>query len=94
VANLEIACFIGNSGFFELDFLEREATPEPTMKIGIRLHLPGFRYSTPSAWIITIGHHLDIGCPLLSIDRSQLVQKVDLQPLDGADRITLLLTRP
>ena len=31
----------GDSSFIELDFLEREATPESAMKIGIRLHLTG-----------------------------------------------------
>jgi transposase-like protein len=29
----------GDSGCIELEFLEREATPEPAMKLGIRLHL-------------------------------------------------------
>jgi transposase-like protein len=28
-------------GCFELDFVEREATPEPAMRLGIRLHLAG-----------------------------------------------------
>jgi hypothetical protein len=28
-----------DSGCIELEFLEREATPEPVMKLGIRLHL-------------------------------------------------------
>mgnify|MGYP006296047535 CR=1 FL=1 len=36
---LEIACLDGVSDSFELDFLEREAIPEPAMKLGIRLHL-------------------------------------------------------
>jgi hypothetical protein len=28
-----------DSGCIELDFLEREATPEPAMELGIHLHL-------------------------------------------------------
>jgi hypothetical protein len=28
-----------DSGYIDLEFLEREATPEPAMKLGIRLHL-------------------------------------------------------
>jgi putative transposase len=35
----EIARLIRGSACFELDFLEREATPEPAKKLGIRLHL-------------------------------------------------------
>jgi len=30
-----------DSGCLELDFLEREATPESAMKLGTRLHLAG-----------------------------------------------------
>ena len=35
----------GDSGCIELDFLEREATPEPAMKLGIQLHLACFSLS-------------------------------------------------
>jgi hypothetical protein len=35
----EIARLVGGSDCFELDFLEREATPEPAMKLSIRLRL-------------------------------------------------------
>ncbi|ELY72084.1 transposase, partial [Natrinema pellirubrum DSM 15624] len=38
---LETARLNRGSDCFELDFLEREATPEPAMKLGIRLHLAG-----------------------------------------------------
>jgi hypothetical protein len=34
-----------DSGCIELDFLEREATPEPAMRLGIRLHLAGLSLS-------------------------------------------------
>ncbi|ELZ50770.1 transposase, partial [Halorubrum coriense DSM 10284] len=35
----------GDSSCIELDFLERESTPEPAMKLGIRLHLAGLSLS-------------------------------------------------
>ena len=35
----------GDSGCIELEFLEREATPESAMNLGIRLHLAGFSLS-------------------------------------------------
>lgn len=35
----------GGSGCIELDFLEREVTPEPAIKLGIRLHLAGISFS-------------------------------------------------
>ncbi|GAB7120647.1 hypothetical protein JCM9743_31150 [Natrinema sp. JCM 9743] len=41
----ETARFNGGSDCFKLDFLEREATPEPAMKLGIRLHLAGLSLS-------------------------------------------------
>jgi hypothetical protein len=36
---LEIARLVGGSDYFELGFVEREATLEAAMKFGIRLHL-------------------------------------------------------
>ncbi|ELZ50495.1 transposase [Halorubrum coriense DSM 10284] len=35
----------GDNGYIELDFLEREVTPESAMKLGIRLHLAGLSLS-------------------------------------------------
>ena len=35
---LSFGCLSGDSSCTELHFLEREATPEPAMKLGIRLH--------------------------------------------------------
>jgi putative transposase len=35
----EVARVINFTDWVELDFVEREATPEPAMKLGIRLHL-------------------------------------------------------
>jgi len=75
----EIARLIGGSDCFELDFLEREATPEPAMKLGIRLHLAGLSLSDTVSILDTLG---------VERCRSTVhnwVQKADLQPLDGAD---------
>jgi putative transposase len=41
----ETARPVGDSNCFELDFLDREATPEPAMKLGIRPHLAGLSLS-------------------------------------------------
>ncbi|MFC6987641.1 IS6 family transposase [Haloplanus sp. GCM10025708] len=75
----EIARLVGGSDCFELDFLEREATPEPAMKLGIRLHLAGLSLSDTISILDRLG-----------VDRCRStvhnwVQKADLQPLDGAD---------
>ncbi|MGZ0745810.1 IS6 family transposase [Haloparvum sp. AD34] len=76
---LETALLNGGSDCFELDFLEREATPEPAMKLGIRLHLAGLSLSDT----VSI---LDI----LGVDRCRTtvhnwVQKADLQPIEGVN---------
>jgi len=76
---LEIARLSGGSDCFELDFLEREATPEPAMKLGIRLHLAGLSLSDTISILDTLG-----------VERCRTtvynwVQKADLQPLDGAN---------
>jgi transposase-like protein len=75
----EITRLVGRIGCFELDFVEREATPEPAMKLGIQLHLAGLSLSNT----ISI---LD----MLGVDRCRStvhnwVQKADLQPAGGAD---------
>ncbi|MFB9826238.1 IS6 family transposase, partial [Halobaculum roseum] len=69
----------GGSDCFELDFVEREATPEPAMKLGIRLHLAGLSLSDTVSILDRLG-----------VDRCRTtvhnwVQKADLQPLDGAN---------
>jgi putative transposase len=76
---LKIARLNGGSGCFELDFVEREATPEPAMKLGIRLHL-----AVPSLSETVLIIYI------LSVERRRTtvhnwVQKADLQPLDGAN---------
>jgi transposase-like protein len=75
----EISRLSGGRDCFELDFLEREATPVSAMKLGIRLHLAGLSLSGTVSILDTLG-----------IDRCRStvhnwVQKADLQPLDGAD---------
>ncbi|QZP37522.1 IS6 family transposase [Halobaculum magnesiiphilum] len=75
----EIARLIGGSDCFELGFVEREATPEPAMKLGIRLHLAGLSRSDTISILDTLG-----------VERCRTtvhnwVQKADLQPLDGAN---------
>jgi len=37
----EISRLAGANDCIELEFVEREAIPEPLMKLGIRLHLAG-----------------------------------------------------
>jgi transposase-like protein len=69
----------GDSGCIELEFLEREATPEPAMKLGIRLHLAGLSLSDT----VSILEKLGVDRHRTTVHR--WVQKADLQPLDGAD---------
>jgi len=69
----------GNSGCIELDFLEREATPEPAMKLGIRLHLAGLSLSDT----VSILKNLGVDRHRTTVHR--WVQKANLQPTDGAE---------
>ncbi|MFB6072709.1 MAG: IS6 family transposase, partial [Halobacterium sp.] len=76
---LEIARLNEGSDCFELDFLEREATPEPAMKLGIRLHLAGLSLSD------TVSILDRLGVERCRTTVHNWVQKADLQPIDGAD---------
>jgi transposase-like protein len=74
-----------SDGCFELDFVEREATPEWVMKLGIRLHLAGLSLSTTNAELERFG-----------VDRRRStvhnwVQKAGLQPTEGKspDRVAV-----
>jgi len=69
----------GDSGCFELDFVEREATPEPALKFGIRLHLAGLSLSD------TVSVLDRLGVERCRTTVHNWVQKADLQPLDGAN---------
>jgi transposase-like protein len=67
----------GISSGFELGFVEREATPEPAMKLGIQLHVAGLSLSDT----VTI-----LECLGVERCRSTVhnwVQKASLQPTDG-----------
>ena len=75
----EIARPLGGSNCFKLDFLEREATPEPGMKLGIRLHL-----AVLSIWD-TISILDTLGVERCRKTVHNWVQKADLQPLDSAN---------
>jgi len=76
---LETARLNEGSDCFELDFLEREATPEPAMKLGIRLHLAGLSLSD------TVSILDRLGVERCRTTVHNWVQKADLQPLDGAN---------
>ena len=68
-----------DSGCIELDFLEREATPELAMKLGIQLHLAGLSLSDT----VSILERLGVDRHRTTVHR--WVQKADLQPTDGAN---------
>jgi putative transposase len=64
----------GNSDWIDLDFVERERTPEPAMKLGIQMHLAGLSLSNTISVLDELG-----------VQRSRKavhdwVQKADLQP--------------
>jgi transposase-like protein len=52
---LETARLNGDRDRFELEFVEREATPEPAMKLGIRLHLAGLSLSNTVSILDRLG---------------------------------------
>jgi putative transposase len=73
----EITRLSGGSDCIELAFVEREATPEPLMKLGIRLHLAGLSLSNTVSELDRFG-----------VDRARStvhnwVQKAGLQPEEG-----------
>lgn len=70
---------IENSAFPELGFVDREATPEPMMKLGIRLHTAGLSLTDTTSVLAGRG---------VERARSTIhnwVQKAGLQPHDGKD---------
>jgi len=67
----------GNSNWIDLDFVERQRTPEPAMKLGIQMHLAGLSLSNTISILERLG-----------VQRSRKavhdwVQKADLQPTSG-----------
>ena len=73
----EIARLIGDREWIDLDFVERERTPEPAMALGIQAHVAGLSLSNTVELLDALG-----------VQRSQKaihdwVQKADLQPKSG-----------
>jgi putative transposase len=73
----EITRLSGNNDWIDLDFVERERTPEPAMKLGIQMHLAGLSFSNTVFALDSLG-----------VERSRKavhdwVQKADLQPVSG-----------
>src|SRR6056297_2854208 len=73
----EITRLSGNSDWIDLDFVERERTPEPAMKLGIQMHLAGLSLSNTVSALDSLG-----------VERSRKavhdwVQKAELQPVSG-----------
>jgi transposase-like protein len=74
----EIARLSGSSDWIDLDFVERERTPERAMKLGIQMHVAGLSLSNTISVLDRLG-----------VQRSRKavhdwVQKADLQP-DGGE---------
>jgi len=74
----EIARLSGSSDWIDLDFVERERTPERAMKLGIQMHVAGLSLSNTVSVLDKLG-----------VKRSRKavhdwVQKADLQP-DGGE---------
>jgi len=74
----EISHLISASDWIDLDFVERERTPQRVMQLGIQLHVAGMSLSNTISILDTLG-----------VDRSRKavhdwVQKADLQP-DGGE---------
>jgi putative transposase len=64
----------GSSSWIDLEFVERERTPQPAIEVGIRLHLAGLSLSNTKRELEKLG-----------VERSRTaihnwVQKADLQP--------------
>ena len=73
----EISRLSGNSDWVDLDFVERERTPEPAMALGIQSHVAGLSLSNTVELLEALG-----------VQRSRKaihdwVQKADLQPESG-----------
>lgn len=73
----EISCLVGRSEWIDMEFVERERTPEPAMKLGIRSHLAGLSLSNTVSLLADLG----VECSRKAIH--DWVQKANLQPTDG-----------
>lgn len=75
----EIARFTEPSDFPKLAFMEREATPEPAMRLGIHLHLAGLSLAD------TVSVLNGLGVERCRSIVHNWVQKAELQPTDGTN---------
>ncbi len=75
----EITRLSSGNDCFELESVGRESTPEPAMKLGIRLHLAGLSLSN------TVSILDRLGVRRCRPTVHNWVQKADLQPTDGAE---------
>ena len=73
----EIARLSGHRDWIDLDFVERERTPEPAMAQGIQLHVAGLSLSN------TVELLADMGVQRSRKAIHDWVQKADLQPESG-----------
>ena len=83
----EITRLSGRSDWIELDFVERERTPNELMKFGIRLRLTGLSLSN------TIRELEKFGDKRSRKAVHDWVQKADLQPADDASPDHIASTR-
>ena len=67
------------SDWIDLEFLERERTPQQAMKLGIQLHVAGLSLSD------TVSVLAELGVERHRTTVHNWVQKADLQPADGCD---------
>jgi putative transposase len=75
----EIDRLDGDTGWIDLEFIERERTPEEIIEVGIQLHLAGISLSNTKQFLEKLG-----------VERSRTaihnwVQKADLQPTSEAE---------
>ena len=73
----EITRLSGDGDWIDLDFVERERTPELAMKLGIQIHLAGLSLSN------TISALDSLGVKWSRKAVHDRVQKADLQPTSG-----------
>ncbi|MDS0220951.1 IS6 family transposase [Haloarcula sp. S1AR25-5A] len=84
----EIARLIGDRDWIDLDFVERERTPEPAMALGIQSHVAGLSLANTVELLTALG-----------VQRSRKaihdwVQKADLQPESGKSPNQVALDEP
>jgi putative transposase len=51
----EISRLVGRSGWIDMDFVEREQTPERAMKLGIQSHVAGLSISNTVSLLESLG---------------------------------------